>query len=215
MLCRNKKCNKGNFGKRAKFEQTTPTKIYCSVDCLFEDMKTESYKKEVSRKIKSDETKAKRIFKAEDNKNKRNNPLQVAINKLVKMIDQHFELNTCICCGEPLKGQSDSAHFKSVGSNSTLRYNLHNIHTARGYCNQYNPNHQKNYPSGLEKRYGKEYLDMVEGLQLKYPSLHLSGVEIIEKTKIVRGIINNFDLYEKKSPTLARDFFNQLIGIYT
>ena len=214
ILCKNKTCKQGNFGKRLKFEPRTASQLYCCYECLKEDSETKSYKAEIAKRIKANNAKEKRIFRAEGSKNKRNNPLQVAVNKLIKLIDKRFELNTCICCDKPFQGQIDASHFKSVGSNSSLRYNLHNIHSGRGYCNQYDPNHQKNYPSGLEKRYGKEYLNYVESLALKYPHLSLSGVELIEKTSLVTRIIKNFNTYKLESPTQARDMFNEIIKIY-
>lgn len=142
--------------------------------------------------------------------------LQDEINKLARKIDHYFNFK-CIDCDEPYTGQIDAAHFHNVGSNVTLRFNLHNIHTARAHCNQHKDGseHKRGYVKGLEKRYGKKYLEYVQGLPLEYPLIKLSAVEIHEKLKIVRNLIRKFDLYKTiNRPRLTRSNFNRIIGIY-
>jgi len=139
--------------------------------------------------------------------------LQREINKLARMIDTKFNYQ-CIDCGADYGGQADGAHFHSVGSNSTLRYNLHNIHKSRSFCNKYSDIHKQGYEKGLVDRYGFEYANYVEFLPLKYKTIKLTEHDIVDKLKIVRKVIREFDTYEFSDGKEGRDMFNELIGIY-
>lgn len=140
--------------------------------------------------------------------------LQGLINKLARMIDLKFGFVTCIDCDKPFGEQADGAHFHSVGGNSSTRYNLHNIHSAKSDCNKYSDTHKQGYILGLKMRYNDEYFEMVESLPLKYKYVKLSSVEVFEKTKLVSGIVRNFHLYNFRSSIEARNEFNKIIGIY-
>ena len=80
--------------------------------------------------------------------------LQFEINKLSKVIDESFKY-TCIDCGSDYGKQKDASHFHNVGGNENIRYNLHNVHTSRAYCNQYGRGRKPEYYEGLIKRYGQ------------------------------------------------------------
>lgn len=140
--------------------------------------------------------------------------LQRAVNLLARKIDLKLGFTTCIDCHRGYGPQQDAAHFHSVGSNSTIRYNLHNLHSANSHCNKYSDVHHVNYKLGLEKRYGAEYLKLVEDLPTVYKELHLSAVEVVEKLKLVRSIIRNIDSFEFENGIDARNQLNNLIGIY-
>ena len=139
---------------------------------------------------------------------------QDEINKLSRLIDAKF-YNTCIDCGNIFTGQIDAAHYHARGSNCTLRYNLHNLHAARGYCNQHSPDHKAGYAIGLGKRYGKEYADyVVKELPLKYKEIHLTAHEIVDKLKIVRKLIREFNTFDFTDAKSARTLLNNILGIY-
>lgn len=193
--CKYKPCSK-------EFQKVRPLQMTCSAECAF------SYARERSVKNKLNE------MKIETHSKEFKSELQKAVNKIARMIDAKFGYTTCIDCNMPFGKQVDGAHKFSVGENSTLRYNLHNIHSARSHCNQYSDKHQKNYSLGLRARYGDEYLEFVESLPLKYKSIHVSNREIVEKLKIARAIIKGFDSYQFSSPIAARTLVNNLIGIY-
>ena len=214
MLCRNKKCNKGNFGKRAKFEQKSPSHFYCSQECLFEDMHTEAYKKKVAAEIKKSETQKKKEFRTSEKISKRVNPLQTGINKLSKMIDDYFEVTTCMDCNQPFQGQKDASHVIDVGGNTSTRYHLENIWTCRAYCNQYKNSHKADLKQNITKVFGADYLEYLESLPLQYPLIKLSTTEFNEKVSIVNDIIRNFNTHKLEDRVQARKYFNQIIGIY-
>jgi hypothetical protein len=143
--------------------------------------------------------------------------LQDEINKLARMIDNRFKLH-CIDCGKPFGNQQDGGHFKSVGSNPSLRFNLHNIHSQRSECNQngIGGGRERQYYQGLVNRYSEEYANYVDiELQKKFKYVGLKNHEIPEKLKIVRGLIRDFDTYIFENPQQARDMLNKIIGIYS
>ncbi|MCB0744206.1 MAG: recombination protein NinG [Ignavibacteriae bacterium] len=136
--------------------------------------------------------------------------------KLARMIDNKFNYN-CIDCDRPFGKQQDGGHFKSKGSNMTLAFNLHNIHSQRSECNcnGLGGGRERQYYDGLIKRYGIEYAEMVDvGLQKKYKHIGLKGNEIAEKLELVRKLIRDFDTFDFKDGNHARELLNKLIGIY-
>lgn len=184
---------------------------YCSYECgakyaiiLQENNKA----KELNEKVKS--------WKPNTHAKDYKKSLQDEINKLARMIDEHFEF-TCIDCDKFLdkeKNQIDACHLHSRKKNGTLKYNLHNLHSGHNHCNKYNENHESKYKIGLEKRYGNEYLKMVEYLPIKYKEIHLSNVEVIEKLAIVRKLIRDFKTFTLHNGMTARYLFNKIIGVY-
>jgi len=137
------------------------------------------------------------------------------IQKLARMIDSRFDFDTCIDCGKPFNEIIDGGHFKSKGSNASLKWNLHNIHSQRRHCNGFAGGKQRQFFLGLVIRYGAEYAEMVDvELQQKYLYIGLKNDEIPEKLKIVREIVRNFDSYVFSDAIQARELCNNLIGIY-
>lgn len=141
--------------------------------------------------------------------------LQNEINKLSRMIDAKFGFVTCIDCNKLFGKQIDAAHFHSTGSNSSLRYHLDNLHSAKSDCNQYSNQHISGYKIGLMERYGKKYAKyVIEELPLKYPIIKLSSKEIHEKLAVVRKLIRGFDTFIFDDALDARKKLNKIIGIY-
>lgn len=165
-------------------------------------------------KEKKDWNEKKKILKVNTHSKEYKKEFQDNINLLSRMIDLRFEYLTCIDCDKGYGPQQDAAHFHGRGSNSTLRYHLHNLHSANSHCNKFSDVHHVNYKIGLEKRYGKEYLKYVEDLKINIKSIDLSNQDIVDKLKLVRSIIRNFDTYKFESSLDARTQLNNLIGIY-
>jgi len=140
--------------------------------------------------------------------------LQREINKLARMIDAKFGFTTCIDCGKNFGSQIDACHFHGRGSNNSLRYHLDNLHSGKSDCNQWSDKHHTGYITGLENRYGKEYLEKVQGLPAQYPKIKLLDFEVVEKLKIVRKLIRTFDTLQFENAIQARTLLNEIIGIY-
>lgn len=140
--------------------------------------------------------------------------LQKDINKLSRLIDAKFNYK-CIDCGKEYGKQIDAAHLHNVSGNENIRFNLHNLHSAKSDCNQYSSEHKVGYRIGIEKRYSKEYLNFIDlELPLKYKYLGLLDNEVAEKLKIVRKLIRTFDTFKLVDGIQARNMFNKIIGIY-
>jgi len=141
--------------------------------------------------------------------------LQAEINKLSKLIDKKFGYFTCIDCDNKFGKQTDAGHFHSVGSNSTIRWNLHNIHSQDSKCNRYDGGRRLEYYRGLIERYSQKYADYVDtGLQKEYKYVGLTNKEVAEKLAIVRKLNRDFDTFSMMDSIQARNMFNTLIGIY-
>lgn len=166
--------------------------------------------------IETEKTKQWKVRKKELKQKSSNqkNDLQNEINKLARLIDRHFKLN-CIDCESKVTGVGNGAHYHNVGGNENIRFNLHNIHLSRTYCNKYNSEHKKGYQSGLNKRYGAKYANYVETeLNLTYKELHLTNQEVTEALKKTRKAIREFNQLIEGNPIEARNKFNSYIGIY-
>lgn len=184
--------------------------VVCSIKCSQEL----AHIKEREKAIKEDK-KIIAEMKIDTHSKEFKRELQNEINKLARMIDAYFGLDTCICCDKPMRKQIHGAHLASVGSNSSLRFCIHNIHSATSQCNKYNPSHESGYKLGLAKRYGDKYANyVINELPLLYKEIKLSNREIHEKLKLVRSLIKNFNTFDLQNPINARNLFNDLIGIY-
>ena len=143
--------------------------------------------------------------------------LQSQINLLARKIDAHFNY-LCIDCGKPYGKQIDAAHLHNSQGNENIRFNLHNLHSAKSDCNQFSSEHKVGYRIGIEARYGKEYLNYIDNeLPLEYKYLGLLDTEVAEKLAIVRKINREFDNIVKDlelNSVDMRSYFNGLIGIY-
>ena len=177
-------------------------------------MVVDNNRKLAKKKEKKDWADKKAELKVDTHAKEYKREFQNAINKLSRMIDTSFGYETCIDCNKVYGKQTDAAHYHSRGSNNSLRYHLHNLHSANSQCNMWSDVHHVNYAKGLEKRYGKEYLMYVENLRVSIKEIHLTNKDVVEKLKIVRDIIRHFDTYQFESSLDARTILNGLIGIY-
>lgn len=201
-----------------KFTPSTyhPFAVWCSPTCGYEWQKVLKSRKEKETekdRINFDDKEQLQRIKANAYPKKYKSYLQDEINKLSRMIDARFD-HLCIDCGKPYGKQTDGAHYHGVGGNSSTRYNLHNIHSAKSDCNQYSDTHKDGYRKGIIDRYGEGYMEKIEGLPLEYKLIKLSNAEVYEKLTIVRKIIRDFDTYKFDSAIAGREIFNKIIGIY-
>ena len=200
---------------REKFEpRFKTTEKYCwEPEC--KEIEIKLYLDDKKKKKSKDWKKEKKALKVNTHAKEYKSELQNEINKLSKSIDEYFNFH-CIDCGSPYGKQKDASHFHNVGSHSNIRYNLHNVHTSRSYCNQWARGRKPEYYEGLIDRYGQEYADFVKTeLPLKYTYLGLSNQDIVDKLKIVRKLNRDFKTFKLADSISARNNFNKIIGIYT
>lgn len=170
--------------------------------------------KDKEKKTESKEwSKVRQAWKVDTHSKEYRNTLQAEINKLARIIDAKF-YTTCIDCGREFGKQVDAAHYHSRGANSSLRYNLHNLHSAASNCNQFSDTHKEGYLKGLETRYGTEYKELVLSLPQKYPEMKISNIEVVEKLKVVRMLIRTHHTFKFDTALEYREMFNKIIGIY-
>jgi hypothetical protein len=168
-------------------------------------------KKEVERKQKADWRAKKKKLK-EQTKNWKHE-LQTEINKIVRLIDKG---QPCLARGTHAK-QIHAGHVFSVGSNQTIRFNLHNIHRQSAQSNHFQ-NDDGLLREGLRKEYGQDYFEFVSGLR-KTPDLNLKNGEYKELTTKARQIRKQMekDDYRFNSPIGRidmRNWINAKLGIY-
>ena len=83
------------------------------------------------------------------------------INRIARIRDKDMP---CISCDRPhsWNGQWHASHYKSVGSNSALRFNLSNIHKACSICNNHLSGNIAEYARRLPDRIGMERFRFIE-----------------------------------------------------
>jgi hypothetical protein len=115
---------------------------------------------------------------------------QKAVNRYVNLRDR---AKPCVSCGKPaeLGGVRNASHFKSVGSNSGLRFHLWNIHTSCYRCNvELSGNLGEYYPRLIE-RIGVEKVEFLRNAKRE------RRYEIDELQRIAR-------IFNKKAKRLER-----------
>lgn len=135
-------------------------KNWCSDDC------GTSLALEKLAKAKAAKAKAER---AADRKRKqegmsladRKEAVQKLVNRYAVLRDHGYG---CISCdkGPNWQGVWHGSHFKSVGSNSALRYNLLNVNKACSQCNFFQGGNIANYETRLREKIGDERVDWLK-----------------------------------------------------
>lgn len=69
----------------------------------------------------------------------------------------------CISCGRHHEGKYDAGHYRTVGSNPTLRFQPLNCHKQCVPCNQHKSGDIVNYRMSLVLRIGQAQVDWLEG----------------------------------------------------
>jgi len=85
---------------------------------------------------------------------------QAAFNAWVRERDASLP---CISCGRHHQGSYDAGHYRTVGSNPTLRFEPLNCHKQCVPCNQHKSGDIVNYRISLVQRIGAKLVDWLEG----------------------------------------------------
>jgi hypothetical protein len=106
-----------------------------------------------------------------------------AVNRVVRARDY---LDGCISCEKPSHwdGVWHASHFKSVGSNSVLRFNLLNIHKGCSQCNWARAGNIHGYRPRLEAKIGAdrvEWLDCQKGISDYQPEYLIRLAKVMNK----------------------------------
>lgn len=150
--------------------------------------------------------KKKKMWQKEVGVKKKNHKdlLQIEVNRIAMLIDRGKR-----CIARPDRMGENAGHVYSVGSWPSLRYHMDNIHRQSIFSNEDRGGEPLLMLEGIERDYGVEYREELEGLRKKYPVLQLSEWEKNEKVAIARKIIREW----AKNP-MGRDQVNELLEIY-
>ena len=193
------------------FNQYNSLVKVCSTECAIKVAKVK-VKKEVSKQWQKEKKEIKEKLKT---KSSYEADLQKEINQIIKYIDMYVN---CISSNRPLAESRNSGHIFSVGSNPTLRFNLHNIYNQSISDNKDKGGQPLEAMEGIKNMYGQEQYDYVLGLKKQYKYIGLSIDELKEKITIARSIVKHLKLENKTYNSIQRiDLrrqFNKMIGIY-
>lgn len=189
------------------YEKKHSFQTWCSYDCGVNIAKNKLEKQNKSKAIqeKKEWKERKESLKRELNYSK--DPLQIAINKIVRLIDKHQP-----CIARPFENCKffDAGHVYSTGSHPALKYNLWNIHKQSVKSNRDKGGEQHLMLEGIEIRYGKERLNYIMELPKFHPVLKLSENEKKEALRKANQIIREMEL----GMAYTRDEVNEFLNIY-
>lgn len=139
----------------------TPFKNWCSDDCGTV-LALEKLAKQKAAKARSERVEDKRRKEEGMRHQDRLELVQKLINRCAVLRDWH---DGCISCdkGENWQGGVwHGSHYKSVGSNSALRFNLLNIHKCCNQCNWHKAGNIAEYEPRLAIKIGSERLEWIK-----------------------------------------------------
>lgn len=198
------------------FETQRVGQKVCSMQCAIQISKELENKKELQEKkkeVKEWKVKKKKLIEENKSLSDYQKELQKEINTIVRLLDRG---HNCISSDRPLGSKYDAGHLYSVGSNATLRFNLHNIWSQSVHDNQYKSGNFEGYQKGLIRLFGHSYFEYVESLK-SLPPLRLTKKELIEKKVICKEIIKELreiDFLDNNERLEMRYKLNKQIGIY-
>ena len=174
---RTKKCR--NCGKQ--FNPFSSIAVACSPKCAIDLV--EERKEKVARRENKERKKA---FYSKDM------PLQLKLTE--KVINKYARIRDkgkpCISCDKPDNGQHQrhASHYKSVGSNSALRFNLWNIHASCKQCNKDLSGNIGEYTPRLIAKIGQDKYDWLlsQNQTVKYDVIYLQRLRKIFAKKTRR-----------------------------
>lgn len=112
---------------------------------------------------------------------------QKSFNRYINLRDRKRD---CVSCGKPAArgGVRNASHFKSVGSNSALRFHLWNVHTSCYRCNvELSGNLGEYYPRLIE-RIGAAKVEFLQNAkrERRYEVEYLQRLKTIFNRKVRR-----------------------------
>jgi hypothetical protein len=210
MICRNKKCNKGIFEKRANSKDIVFYNSYfCSKDCVSDYIDNHPNKIIETAKLAVKKNYLEQKREIIDYKKK----LQEKVQQIARLIDHDLP-----CLARVIHGQMHGGHIFSKGSSPNMRFNLHNIHRQSAQSNHWQ-NDDALLREGLKNEYGEDYFEFIVSLR-KTPKSNLSNKDYQEAYKIackiavsLRNNASSFP-YSKKERLELRNDINKSLGIY-
>lgn len=144
---------------RAEFVPSRPMQVACGVPCALVLAKVQEEKQRKS----LDQIERKAIRAAKQRIKSRADHMreaQAAVNEYVRLRDRDLP---CVSCGRHHDGQYHAGHYRTVGANPELRFDLLNIHKQCAPCNNHKSGDIVNYRIELVRRIGAEMVAWLEG----------------------------------------------------
>lgn len=176
---------------RAEYERKRLTQKVCGdIDCA-----VEFSRREARRKLEKAGRKALREGR-ERLKSKADymREAQVVFNQYVRIRDAGLP---CISCGKPDNGkhQRHASHFKSVGSNSALRYHLWNVHASCSKCNAWLSGNIGEYLPRLIEKIGSEKVEWLNAQKqpARYDAAYLKRLKKVfaKRARLMKNRYNS------------------------
>lgn len=139
--------------------------------------------------------------------------LQEPINLIVRLID----IGLPCLARQYHPGQIHAGHVYARGGNSSMKFNLHNIH-RQGAQSNHHQNDDGLLREGVVREYGQEYMDFISSLR-QTPQLEYMQHEYKEFYKHACSIANDLKKQGRIFPEPEQRLFmrteiNNLLGIY-
>lgn len=190
---------------KAEFMPHNSTAVVCGYACAIVQLKKKAIAKAVKEKRDWYSENATPEIKKKE--------LQPLINKIARLVDYG---QPCIATGS-FEGKQNGGHYISVGSNATIRFNLHNIHVQSEHSNSFKSGDTIRYQDGIVKVYGQDYLDYMNGLK-GTPVLKLTKEQINEAIVVCKAIIKELEsdliVRTPRERIELRQKLNERIGFY-
>lgn len=179
--CQNKECRKPYMP-----DPKQPFKVWCSPECGAA-IALERLAKQKAAKAKAERAADKQAKKAHKTTAQLAEPVRKLAQRYAVLRDRDYG---CISCdkGPHWHGVWHGSHFKSVGSNSALQFNLLNINKACDQCNFFLAGNIANYETRLRQKIGDEKVDWLKNhpRSREYSIDYLDRLAAILRKKIRR-----------------------------
>lgn len=137
--------------------------------------------------------------------------LQDEVNAIVRTIDKGLP-----CLARNIRGQIHAGHVYARGGNSTIKYNLHNIHRQSAQSNHYQ-NDDGKLREGVVNEYSQDYMDFISALR-RTPALQYNNREyrdLTNKARVILKALKKADkIYSKSERLEMRNRINLELGVY-
>jgi hypothetical protein len=174
---------------QTEFSQRSSMQVVCSIKCSIDYSRIQDQKKrERDSKLQRKMTKAKKEkLKTRSDWLKE---AQVQFNAYIRMRDKH---KPCVSCKRFHEGKYDAGHYRTVKSQSGLRFHTLNVHKQCQPCNRHLSANMVEYRKSLKAMLGDDMLDFLER---DHDVLRLD----------IDGIKRLKDLYKRKTKLYANRF---------
>lgn len=144
---------------KSSFMPTRPLQSVCSVACSLA-LATKQREKKCLQDAREQRRSRRDALEKVKTRGEHLREAQAAFNEFVRMRDAD---RPCISCGRHHKGQYHAGHYRSVGSEPSLRFEPDNCHRQCSACNLYLSGNLIRYRARLIKKIGIERVEWLEG----------------------------------------------------